>query len=72
MKDKKIKKVLDYEAISKRWDHKLSVEDIKELEELLKEITGEAKKVVEDYIKNPSQVSGSVIQIHQNSPFLKD
>ena len=42
----------------------------KELEKLKKEIMNEAKKVVDNYIDNPSEISGSVINIHQNSPFL--
>ena len=42
----------------------------KELEKLKKEILDEAKKVVEDYVDNPSEISGSVVNIHQNSPFL--
>ena len=42
----------------------------KELEELKKEILEEAKKVVENYVDNPSDISGSTISIHQNSPFL--
>ena len=42
----------------------------KELERLLKEITEEAKKVVEDYVKNPSEMSGSVVQVHVNSPIV--
>ena len=42
----------------------------KELEILKKEILDEAKKVVEDYVDNPSEISGSTINIHQNSPFL--
>ena len=42
----------------------------KELERLKKEILKEAKKVVEDYVDNPSDISGSVVNIHQNSPFL--
>ena len=42
----------------------------KELEKLKKEILDEAKKVVENYVDNPSDISGSVINIHQNSPFL--
>ena len=42
----------------------------KELEKLQKEILDEAKKVVEDYVDNPSDISGSTINIHQNSPFL--
>ena len=42
----------------------------KELERLKKEILEEAKKVVKDYVDNPSDISGSVVNIHQNSPFL--
>jgi len=42
----------------------------KQLERLQKEILDEAKKVVEDYVDNPSEISGSTIGIHQNSPFL--
>ena len=42
----------------------------KELEKLKKEILDEAKKVVENYVDNPSDVSGSVVSIHQNSPYL--
>ena len=44
----------------------------KELEKLLKEITEEAIKVVEDYAKNPSEMSGSAIHIHEDSPHLKE
>ena len=44
----------------------------KELERLKKEILDEAKKVVEDYVDNPSEISGSVVNIHQNSPFLDE
>ena len=42
----------------------------KELEQLKKEIMDEAKKVVDNYVKNPSETSGSTVNIHQNSPFL--
>ena len=42
----------------------------KELERLKKEIIDEAKKVVENYVDNPSDISGSVVNIHENSPFL--
>ena len=51
-------------------DESLTKQERKELEKLQKEIIGEAKKVVEDYVDNPSQISGSTINIHQNSPFL--
>ena len=46
--------------------------DEKELEKLQKEIIDEAKKVVENYVDNPSDISGSVVNIHQNSPFLDE
>ena len=49
---------------------KMSKEEKKEIEKLLKEITEAAKKVVDDYVDNPSEISGSTISIHQNSPFL--
>ena len=42
----------------------------KELERLKKEILDEAKKVVENSVDKPSEISGSTINIHQNSPFL--
>ena len=42
----------------------------KELERLKKEILEEAKKVVNNYVENPSDISGSVVNIHKNSPFL--
>ena len=48
----------------------LTKEQKEELEKLQKEIIDEAKKVVEDYVDNPSEISGSVVNIHQNSPFL--
>ena len=44
----------------------------KKLEQLKKEILDEAKKVVENYVDNPSELSGSTINIHQNSPFLDE
>ena len=48
----------------------LTKEQKEELEKLQKQIIDEAKKVVEDYVDNPSEISGSTINIHQNSPFL--
>ena len=44
----------------------------KELERLKKEIIEEAKKVVNNYVDNPSEISGSLVNIHQNSPFLDE
>ena len=48
----------------------LTKQQKEELEKLQKEIVDEAKKVVEDYVDNPTDISGSVVNIHQNSPFL--
>ena len=50
----------------------LTKEQLEELEKLQKEIIDEAKKVVEDYVDNPSEISGSTLNIHQNSPFLDE
>ena len=44
----------------------------KQLEQLKKEIMDEAKKVVNNYVDNPSDISGSVVSIHENSPFLDE
>ena len=51
-------------------DSDLTKEQREELEKLKKEILDEAKKVVDDYVDNPTDISGSVVNIHQNSPFL--
>jgi hypothetical protein len=48
----------------------LTKEQKEELEKLQKEIVDEAKKVVDNYVDNPSEISGSTISIHENSPFL--
>ena len=48
----------------------LTKEEKEELEQLKKEIMDEAKKVVDNYVDNPSDISGSVVNIHENSPFL--
>ena len=49
---------------------KLTKEQEELLKQLQKEIVDEAKKVVNDYVDNPSENSGSSVNIHQNSPFL--
>ena len=41
-----------------------------ELQKLADEVLKEAKLVKEDYENNPSDISGSMINIHENSPFL--
>ena len=44
----------------------------KELEKIIKEINSIAINVVEDYANIPSEESGSVIFVHQESPLLDD
>tara|TARA_R100000995_G_C3427572_1_gene96953 strand:- start:87 stop:326 length:240 start_codon:yes stop_codon:yes gene_type:complete len=51
---------------------KLTKKEQQELEKLIKEITDEAKQVVDDYTQNPSEISGSIIQIHEDSPLLEE
>ena len=50
---------------------KLTKEQEKELKRLIKEITDEAKKVVDDYAENPSNMSGSYHYVNENSPVFK-
>ncbi len=50
----------------------LSKEQQEELNKIIEQITNDAKSVVEDYVKNPSEASGSMVIVHENSPFLKD
>ena len=49
---------------------KLTKEQQEELQKIADEITNTAKDLVEDYAKNPSEISGSVVKIHENSPIL--
>ena len=51
-------------------EEELTKEQKKEFDRLIGEITDQAKLVVEDYANNPSQDSGSVVQIHEKSPLL--
>ena len=67
----KNKKIKSYFTEDLSIEH-LSDAEKKELEKLLEEITQEAKLVVEDYVKNPSKISGSAVQIHSDSPILKE
>ncbi len=50
----------------------LTKEQQKELDKLTEDMVEEAKKVRLDYEKNPSDMSGSVHYVHENSPFLKE
>ena len=53
-------------------DKLLNEEQRKELQSLIEDIKFEAKEVRLDYEKNPSDMSGSVHYVHENSPFLKE
>ena len=44
--------------------------DKEELQKLTDEILKDASLVVKDYVKNPSRDSGSIVQIHEDSPYL--
>ena len=50
----------------------LTKEQQKELEILSAELEAEAIQMKLDYEKNPSEESGSVVVIHQDSKFLKE
>ena len=50
----------------------LTKEQLDELKKLANDITDTAKSVVEDYEKNPSQDSGSLIEIHEDSPYMEE
>ena len=51
---------------------KLNKEQRAELEKLQKEIVDEAKSVIEDYAKETNELTGSVIHIHEDSPYLDE
>lgn len=65
------KKINSYLTEDLSTDH-LSKEQQEELNKIIEQITNDAKSVVEDYVKNPSEASGSMVIVHENSPFLKD
>ena len=52
--------------------NKLNKEQQQELDGIINEITNEAKNVVKDYTNNPSEISGSMVHVNQNSPFLDE
>ena len=50
----------------------LTKEQLDELKKLANDITDTAKSVVDDYEKNPSQDSGSLIEIHEDSTYMEE
>ena len=49
---------------------KNKLSDDKILQSIVAEIEQLAKEVVGDYKKTPSEMSGSITQVHESSPFL--
>ena len=52
--------------------NKLTKKEQKELELIAAEIEAEAIQMKIDYENNPSEMSGSVVVIHQDSEFLEE
>ena len=50
----------------------LTKQQKEELKRLADEIMNLATSVVDDYEMNPSEMSGSITQVHINSPVLND
>ena len=48
----------------------LTEEQLKELQKLAEDILNIANEVVKDYENKSSELSGSVIQVHEDSPYL--
>ena len=44
----------------------------KELDPIIAEITELAKSVAEDFRENPTDIIGSTIQIHEDSPYVDE
>ena len=51
---------------------KLTKKQKEELQKLADEIMNLSAEVVEDYKLTPSEISGSTVQINENSPFLDE
>ena len=52
--------------------NKLTKKQREELQKLTEELMSLSTEVVEDYELNPSEISGSVVEINENSPFLDE
>ena len=44
----------------------------KELDQIMSEMTELAESVAKDFKENPTDISGSTIQIHEDSPFVDE
>ena len=61
-----------YEKLENLGIDDLTKEQIKELKKLANEISDTAREVVDDYDKNPGENSGSLIEIHEDSPYMEE
>ena len=52
--------------------NKLTKKQKEELQKLADEIMNLSSEVIKDYELTPSEISGSTIQINENSPFLDE
>ena len=52
--------------------NRLTKKQKEELQKLTEELMNLSTEVVEDYKLNPSEISGSVVEINENSPFLDE
>ena len=52
--------------------NKLTKKQKEELQKLTDELMNLSVEVVEDYELNPSEISGSLVEINENSPFLDE
>ena len=50
--------------------NKLTKKQKEELQKLTEELMNLSTEVIEDYELNPSEISGSLVQINEDSPFL--
>jgi hypothetical protein len=49
------------------------IEEVKkELDPIMAEITELAKSIAEDFKENPTDISGSTIHIHEDSPYVDE
>ena len=49
------------------------IEEVKkELDPIVAELAELAKSVVEDFKENPTDISGSTIQVHEDSPYMNE
>ena len=52
--------------------NRLTKKQKEELQKLTDELMNLSTEVVEDYKLNPSEISGRVVEINENSPFLDE